>query len=119
MTPALARTLAALEPHGAGNPAPTLLASGVEVDGVRVVGDPARPHLKMRLRNDGRSIPAIGFGLGHLPVRAGQRLDVVFTPRVSPWQGQERLELEVIDIRGASSHATAQPLENATDLDVP
>jgi single-stranded-DNA-specific exonuclease len=119
VTPALARTLAALEPHGAGNPAPTLRASAVEVDGVRVVGDPARPHLKMRLRNDGRSIPAIGFGLGHLPVRTGQRLDVVFTPRVSQWQGQERLELEVIDIRGASSPATAQPLENVTDFDVP
>lgn len=73
----------------------------------------------MARRNDGRSIPAIGFGLGHLPVRAGQRLDVVFTPRLSQWQGQERLELEVIDLRGASSPGVTQPAENMDDFDVP
>jgi single-stranded-DNA-specific exonuclease len=118
VTPALARTLAALEPHGSGNPPPTLLASGVEVDGARAVGDVARPHLKLRLRQDNRSIPAIAFGLGHLPVTAGQRVDIVFTPRLSQWQGQERLELEVVDVRGARA-PVAQPIEKTESFDVP
>src|SRR6266404_4868580 len=55
-TPALAEALAALEPHGPGNPEPTLVARGVEIEGVRRVGDPARPHLRLRLRQDSRAL---------------------------------------------------------------
>jgi single-stranded-DNA-specific exonuclease len=93
--------LAILEPHGAGNPEAVLLARRVEIDGVRLVGDPARPHLKLRLRHDGRAVPAIGFGLGHVAVRPGERVDVAFTPRVTRWQGTERLELDVLDLHRA------------------
>jgi single-stranded-DNA-specific exonuclease len=101
VTASLAASLATLEPHGAGNPEPALLARGVTVDGARSVGDPARSHLKLRLRQDGRTLPASGFGLGTVPVRTGDRLDVVFTPRLARWQGRERLELEVLDLREA------------------
>jgi single-stranded-DNA-specific exonuclease len=97
----LALALARLEPHGAGNPEPALLARGVTVEGARLVGDPARSHLKLRLRQDGRTVPAIVFGGGGLDVRAGARLDVVYTPRLSRWQGVERLEVEVLDLRPA------------------
>jgi single-stranded-DNA-specific exonuclease len=97
----LALALARLEPHGPGNPEPALLARAVTVEGVRLVGDPARSHLKLRLRQDGRTVPAIVFGGGGLDVRAGARLDVVYTPRLSRWQGVERLEVEVLDLRPA------------------
>jgi single-stranded-DNA-specific exonuclease len=119
VTPGLATTLATLEPHGAGNPEPTLLARRVEVDGVRLVGDPARPHLKLRLRQDGRTLNAIGFGIGHLPVRAGTRVDVVFTPRLSRWQGVERLELDLIDVRESASMDAAQHAESTAESVVP
>jgi single-stranded-DNA-specific exonuclease len=119
VTPALAATLARLEPHGPGNPEPRLVARGVDVEGVRMVGDPARLHLKLRLRQDGRTVPAIGFGLGHLPVNAGDRVDVVFTPRVSRWQGLERLELEVVDVRRAATHDLGQPVDAAAEIAVP
>ncbi|HYR96630.1 MAG TPA: single-stranded-DNA-specific exonuclease RecJ [Candidatus Binatus sp.] len=119
VTSALAEALAVLEPHGAGNPEPTLLARAIEVDGVRLVGDPGRPHLKLRLRQDVRTLSAIGFGLGHLPVRAGDRVDVVFTPRLTRWQGTTRLELEVLDLRGASARQPRQAAENAGEFRVP
>jgi single-stranded-DNA-specific exonuclease len=118
-TAPLAEALAILEPHGPGNPEPALLARDVEVDGVRLVGDPARPHLKLRLRQDARSVPAIGFGLGHLPVHAGDRLDVVFTPRLARWQGIARLELEVLDLRGVRPRRAPQAVDNAGELLVP
>ncbi len=118
-TPALAEALAALEPHGPGNPEPTLVARGVEIEGVRRVGDPARPHLRLRLRQDGRTLPAIGFGLGELPVRVGDRVDVVFRPRLARWQGTERLEAEVLDVRGGAPPAAVQTTENARELGVP
>ncbi len=101
VTPRRAEAIALLEPYGPGNPEPTLLARDVRVESVRVVGDPTRPHLKLRLRQDGWTVPAIAFGLGHLPVRPGDRLDVVFTPRLSQWQGVERLEIEIRDLRGS------------------
>lgn len=101
ITPRRAEALALLEPYGPGNPEPTLLARDVRVESARVVGDPTRPHLKLRLRQDGWTVPAIAFGLGHLPVRPGDRLDVVFTPRLSHWQGVQRLEIEVRDLRGS------------------
>jgi single-stranded-DNA-specific exonuclease len=43
VTPALASALAVLEPHGAGNPEPVLLARGVEVHGVGLLGDTRTP----------------------------------------------------------------------------
>ncbi len=115
----LAEALAVLDPHGPGNPEPTLLARDVEVDGVRLVGDPARPHLKLRLRQDGRSLSAIGFGLGHLPVHPGDRLDVVFTPRLTRWQGVARVEVEVLDVRNGRPGGPAQAVENAGEIIVP
>jgi single-stranded-DNA-specific exonuclease len=118
VTPGLMDALAALEPHGPGNPEPTFVARDVAVDGVRVVGVPSRPHLKLRLRHGGRTVSGIGFGLGALPVRAGDRIDVVFTPRRGRWQGTERLEAEVIDARGARPAVTAQPPEIARESPV-
>jgi single-stranded-DNA-specific exonuclease len=111
VSPAFAATLAAFEPHGPGNPEPTLVARGVDVEGVRLVGDPARSHLRLRLRQDGRTLRAIGFGMGHLPVRAGMRVDIVFTPRLARFQGVERLELEVVDVRAAAAHPEVQPTD--------
>jgi single-stranded-DNA-specific exonuclease len=118
VTPSLVESLAVLEPHGPGNPPPALLARALAVDGVRTVGDPARSHLKLRLRQDGRSVSAIGFGLGSVPVRTGDRLDVVFTPRVTRWQGHERLELEVLDVRRAVAADSSQLSDNARQIAV-
>ncbi len=118
LTPGLAESLAALEPHGPGNPEPALVVRGVEVEGVRRVGDPAHPHLRLRLRQDGRAVPAIGFRLGDLPVRAGDRLDVAVRPRLTRWQGTERFELEVLDARGGRPQA-AQTAGNTGESGVP
>lgn len=95
VSPRLVHALALLEPHGPGNPEPRLLARGVRVEGVRLVGSPAAPHLRLRLRQDGTTLPGIGFRLGHLPIRAGDRVDAVFTPRIGRWGDTRRLEVEV------------------------
>lgn len=119
VTPRLAEALAALEPHGAGNPEPRLLARGVRIEGARLVGDPMRPHLKLRLRQDGRTVAAIGFGLGHTVVRAGDRVDVVFTPRLDRWQGVDRLEVEVVALRPARTSEASQLAEISGETALP
>jgi len=119
VTPRLAEALAALEPHGPGNPEPRFLARDVRIEGVRLVGDPARPHLRLRLRQDGRTLRAIGFGMGRRPVHTGDRLDVVFTPRLDRWQGVERLEVEVVALRAASAPGQVQPSEISAEALIP
>ena len=120
LTTALAEALVALEPHGPGNPEPVFLARDVRVVSARSVGDPSRPHLRLRLSHDGRTVPAIAFGRGNQAVAVGDRLDVAFTPRLSRWQGVDRLEIEVIDLRECTAPADSTQLsENVEELQIP
>ena len=94
-----------LEPYGQGNPEPIFLARGVSVAASRVVG--GKPllgnpgHLKLALRSSrgGRPLDAIGFGMGHLPLTAGARIDVLYTPEINVWNGQASLQLRLRDLR--------------------
>jgi single-stranded-DNA-specific exonuclease len=86
-----------LEPYGMGNPEPTFLARGVRVRDRRIVGE---THLKLVLEQDGRYLPAIGFGMADVAVAAGDHLDVVFSPMLNEWDGNEYTELRLRDLRG-------------------
>ena len=94
-----------LEPYGQGNPEPIFMARGVQVAAVRVVG--GKPllgnpgHLKLALRSSrgGRPFDAIGFGMGHLPLSIGARIDVLYTPEINVWNGQASLQLRLRDLR--------------------
>lgn len=92
-----------LEPYGAGNPSPLLLA-----DRVQVVGEPRRVgngerHLSFRVRQEGRTIKAIAFGMGERIeelMSEGGQVSLVFTPRFNEWQGVRTIEIEVKDFQG-------------------
>lgn len=103
LTPALARELAQLAPFGQGNPAPQLLVREALVVSARRVGDGS--HLQLTL-GDGRGAErrAIYFRAGELEVVAGQRVDCLFCPALSEWNGRERVELQVVAL-------TTLPLE--------
>lgn len=90
-----------LEPYGAGNPQPLLLAGGLEV-----VGEPRKvgsdKHLSFRVRQNGREFKAIAF---HMADRIEELLSaerkccLVFTPKINEWQGYRNVELEVRDLQ--------------------
>ena len=94
-----------LEPYGQGNPEPIFMARGVQVSAARVVG--GKPllgnpgHLKLTLRSPrgGRPHDAIGFGMGHIPINTGARIDVLYTPEINVWNGQASLQLRLRDLR--------------------
>ncbi len=93
----LARELCALAPFGRGNAAPRLISRGVEVRSTRRVGDGS--HLKLELADrDGTLRGAIAFGMGDRDPGAGARIDLLFHPVISRWNGSERVELEVADL---------------------
>jgi single-stranded-DNA-specific exonuclease len=89
-----------LEPYGMGNPEPTFLARAVRVRERRIVGE---THLKLFLEQDGRCLPAIGFGMADVEVAAGDQLDVLFSPMLSEWNGSEYTELRLRDLRAAGA----------------
>jgi single-stranded-DNA-specific exonuclease len=95
-----------IEPYGMGNPEPIFLARDARVRDCRIVGE---THLKLILEQDGRRLSAIGFGMADLTVAAGDRLDVLFSPMRSEWNGLDYTELRLRDLR---AH---QPQTGATD----
>lgn len=101
---ALVEQFKRLEPTGQENPAPLLLCSNCRVREVRPVGD--RKHLRLIL--DGGSstnaVDAIAFHhgewLSHLDEAC--RVDVVCNVEANEWQGRQRLQLNIQDMRFAA-----------------
>ncbi len=91
----LADELGALAPFGQDNPAPLLVARGLQVRASKKVGDGS--HLKLELACPRTRITrgAIAFGQGAQDPGPGTTVDVAFTPARSTWMGKSRVELEV------------------------
>jgi len=100
VTTTLIREIGTFHPFGAGNPEPTFAVKRLEVMQARTVGD---KHLKMTVRQ-GSSLPfdSIGFGLKSLadrgiPERAP--VDLAFIPELNHWNGYDRIQLRIRDVR--------------------
>ena len=105
--------LSLFEPFGRSNPEPLLVARGVTIAGQpRLMGD-AGKHLSFHARQGGTVHRAVAFQRGELLgelERPGRRIDLLFHPRLSRWQGRAEVELHVGEIGlgeslpGPSSH---------------
>ena len=105
----LAEQVRRLAPFGAGNPEPVFLCSELTANEVRLLPDKrgAGPgHLKLRLGElrgvaevDPPEFDAIGFGLGGTALAVGTRLDAAFQLSVDNWNGSDRLQLKLKDLR--------------------
>jgi len=98
----LIREIGTLHPFGAGNPEPTFAVRRLDVLNARVVGE---KHLKLTVRQD-RSLPfdSIGFGMKSLEdqgLSLKTPVDVAFTPELNHWNGYDRIQLRIRDIRAA------------------
>lgn len=84
------------EPYGVGNREPLFLTKNMLVENVRSVGA-ANDHLKLQL--DGLS--AIGFNMGQFQakIRPGYLVDLAYTIDIDDYNGFEKLQLKVKDIR--------------------
>lgn len=96
----LLREFTLLHPFGAGNPEPTLAVRNLMVLQTRVVGD---KHLKLTVRH-GNSVPfdSIGFRMGSaadLGLSAGRTVDLAFVPERNSWNGLDRIQLRIRDLK--------------------
>lgn len=83
------------EPFGFGNPRPIFLTENMQVSDIRTVG--AGKHLKFKA--DG--MDAIAFGMGDLEKTLvdDQLIKVAYTPELNIYNGNEKLQLKVKDIK--------------------
>lgn len=93
------RELARLAPFGEANPNPVFGYMALKITDIQALG--GGRHLKLRLRDGNFAAEAIGFNMGELAGRysAGDAVDLVFTPDINVWNGNERLQLNIKDIR--------------------
>lgn len=93
------RELAGLAPFGEANPSPQFGYIGLSVADVRTMS--GGKHLKLRLSDGGFEVDAVGFNMGDRAegLIKGDVLDAVFVPEINAWNGAERLQLNLRDIR--------------------
>ena len=99
ITALMIRQIMALSPFGEGNPDPVFLGRSLKVLESRIVGE---HHLRLRVRQEGRPLEAIGFGLAGWHSLEGKTIHMVFTPELNRWQGYDRIQLKVADLKVAA-----------------
>lgn len=100
---ALHRELAALAPHGPGNPDPLVAVLGLTVTRVRAAGT---DHTQLTLKRRLDVLDGIAFGRPDIAalVGVGDRIDVVARVTSRRFGGYESLQLEVRDAAPAGAH---------------
>ena len=113
LTPGLIQGLQQMEPYGAGNPQPILLAGPVQVVGEpRKVGNGER-HLSLRVQQEGRTIKGIAFGMAdRLPELMSEKglCCIAFMLCFNEWQGMRTVEIEVKDFQAGCEPVLATDL---------
>jgi single-stranded-DNA-specific exonuclease len=94
------KLLSQFEPFGPGNPRPVFVSRNVYLAlEPRVVGE---EHLKLVFRQEGITVDAIGFGLGHLAEKLDNRpLDVIFSLQENVWRGKSTIQMNLKDLKFA------------------
>lgn len=99
----LAESLAALEPHGFGNPAPRLFVRAAPLLQCRTMGQTSQ-HLKMIIGSRERPVPVLGWGRGEdirILAQGIRRVHLVGRIAISEWNGRQFIQLELDDWRPA------------------
>lgn len=110
ITKSLILELQKFEPFGMDNRRPVLATKKMQVSDIRTVGN--GKHLKFKAsspvilsgaqRSEGSdSIDAIAFGMGDLAsvLQSGQEVDIAYNPELDTYNGNEKLQLKVKDIK--------------------
>ncbi len=98
VTPELSREIGRLEPFGAGNPQPLFWCGGLSVKGTPQAL--ARETLKFWATDGKVTLPVIGFGMANLrdSLAAAASVDLIYTPKIDSWQGDDSVILEAEEI---------------------
>jgi single-stranded-DNA-specific exonuclease len=91
-----------LEPYGAQNPRPRLLAGGLQIVGEpRKMGGGER-HLQFRVKQGSTNLRCVAWGMAERAdelMSAGGQCCLAFTPKINDWNQQRRIDLDVADFQ--------------------
>ncbi|MCA9388343.1 single-stranded-DNA-specific exonuclease RecJ [Candidatus Berkelbacteria bacterium] len=102
VTAQLIRDLEQMAPFGCGNPRPSLVVEELTIRAIKTVGAD-NTHLKVQFVE--QELDGIGFGIGYLAeqLKAGDPVKVLGCPEFNVWNGVERIQLKIDDIRLVNS----------------
>jgi single-stranded-DNA-specific exonuclease len=96
----LMRELEVLQPFGVGNPEPLFSTANAEVAERKVFS----AGVRYRLRQNGRAIGAVIFGVGDdYPGKPGEKIDVAYRLAENEWNGTTSVELKIAELRPAGA----------------
>ena len=99
-----------LEPFGIGHPQPVFWSQGCQVAAQKLLRG---GHLQLELRQGEASLRAMGWrwqGETNLPAL----VDVAYRLRLDSWQGEERLQLELVGLRASAGGEVLLQHQNRT-----
>jgi single-stranded-DNA-specific exonuclease len=103
LTFGLLRDLDRLEPYGAGNPKPRFLAAGLKAEAPRLIGTgETQRHMDFRVRQGDTTMRCVAWNMADRLeelMSAGGDCCLAFTPRINEWNGNRRIELQVVDLK--------------------
>ncbi|MGB9613194.1 MAG: single-stranded-DNA-specific exonuclease RecJ, partial [Candidatus Margulisiibacteriota bacterium] len=102
ITLGLVKELERLAPYGEGNPEPVFMIKNLHLLDFKQVGNDGR-HLKLWFKKDGINLEVIGFGMGGMIkyLNYQKDYDIACTLETNEYQGFERVQLNLVDMREA------------------
>lgn len=93
------RELGRMAPFGEANPNPSFGCMALRIADIKTMG--GGKHLKLRLTDGSLSVEAVWFGYGELAAQynAGDVVDIAFVPDINVWNGTEKVQLYIKDIK--------------------
>lgn len=102
VTPRMVKLMKMIGPFGPANHHPVLVSRNLSVVGnLRTIGM-EKKHLRFRVRQKGRTMDAIGFGMAHFAdclKESRDRLDLAYTLEENTFRGETSLQLRIKDIK--------------------
>ena len=91
--------LSRLEPYGSGNAKPTLCILGARLDKITPIG--GGKHLRLGIGYKGAEFECVFFSHSEseLGLRAGDRVDLAFTPQINEFRLRRSVQLQITEIR--------------------
>lgn len=115
VTVELVEELSQLEPFGASNPSPVFAMKNLKIKEKRLMGE-NKDHLRLTVASESCEMNCIRWGMGDIPLVAGDTLDVAFHPQINEYKGTVSVQLIVDDIH--SEHLKDEDEEQEIGLKV-
>jgi single-stranded-DNA-specific exonuclease len=106
LTTGLLKEIDSLEPYGAENAKPVLLAGGLEIIGEPKKMGGGERHMSFRVRQGNTTLRAVAFGMAERAeelLAEDRRCCLAFTPVLNEWQGYRTVEMHVVDFQAGAA----------------